>query len=56
MIKLNVTIESYYCKKTKTFIPLFRFSPKDFKHEAWEMLNQVTLRPNICNDKQKDTP
>lgn len=56
MIKLNVTIESYYCKKTKTFIPLFRFSPKDFKHEAWEMLNQVTLRPNICNDKQKDVP
>ena len=56
MIKLNVTIESYYCKKTKTFIPLFRFSPKDFKHEAWEMLNQVTLRPNICNDKQKDAP
>lgn len=56
MIKLNVTIESYYCKKTKKFIPLFRFSPKDFKHEAWEMLNQVTLRPNICNDKQKDTP
>ena len=56
MIKLNVTIESYYCKKTKTFIPLFRFSPKDFKHEAWEMLNQVTHRPNICNDKQKDTP
>ena len=48
MILLNVTIECYYCKKTKTFIPLFRFSPKDFNHEAWEMLNQVTLRPTIC--------
>lgn len=54
MIKLNVTIESYYCKKTKTFIPLFRFSPKDFNHEAWKMLNQVRLLPNICKDKLKD--
>lgn len=43
MITLNVTIESYYCKKTKTFIPLFRFSPKDFNHKVWKMLNQVTL-------------
>jgi hypothetical protein len=54
MIKLNVIIESYYCKKTKTFIPLFRFSPKDFNHEAWKMLNQVSLLPNICKDKLKD--
>ncbi|WP_291138675.1 hypothetical protein [Flavobacterium sp. UBA7663] len=54
IIKLNVTIESYYCKKTKTFIPLFRFSPKDFNHEAWKMLNQVRLLPNICKDKLKD--
>lgn len=54
MITLHVTIECYYCKKTKTFIPLFRFSPKDFKHKAWEMLNQVTLRDNICNNNLKD--
>lgn len=54
MMTLNVTIESYYCKKTKKFIPLFRFSPKDFKHKAWESLNQVTLRANICNNNLKD--
>ncbi len=54
MITLHVTIESVYCKKTKTFIPLLRFSPKDFKHKAWEMLNQVTLRDNICNNNLKD--
>jgi hypothetical protein len=46
MITLNVTIESSYRKKTKTYIPLFRCSPKDFKHEAWEMLNEVKLRSN----------
>ena len=54
MITLHVTIESVYCKKTNTFIPLLRFSPKDFKHKAWEMLNQVTLRDNICNNNLKD--
>ena len=48
MITLHVTIESYYCKKTKTYLPLCRFSPKDFKHKAWEMLNGVTLRDDIC--------
>ena len=50
MINLNVTIESYYCKKTKRYIPLFRFSPRDFKHKAWEMLNEAKLRTNTCND------
>lgn len=54
MIKLNVTIESYYCKKTKIYIPLFRLSPRDFKHKAWEMLNQAKLRANVCNNKLKD--
>lgn len=53
MIILNVTIESYYCKKTKTFMPLVRFSPKDFNHKAWEMLNQVTLHPNVYDNKLK---
>ncbi len=50
-IILNVTVECYYCKKTKTFVPLLKFSPKDFKHESWEMLKQVTLDPNFCKEK-----
>jgi hypothetical protein len=50
MITLNATIESYYCKKTKTYIPLFRFSPRDFKHKSWDMLNQAKLSANICNN------
>jgi hypothetical protein len=53
IIKLHVVIECYWCRKSKTFIPLVKASPKDFKHEAWEMLNQVKLRPNICSGKAK---
>lgn len=49
MIVLNVTIESYYCKKRKKHIPLFRFSPRDYHHKAWEMLEQAKLQTNICN-------
>ena len=50
MITLNVIIECYYCEKTKTYIPLFKFSPKDFKHKSWDMLNQAKLSANICNN------
>ncbi len=50
MITLNVTIESYYCKKTNIYTPLFKLSPRDFKHKTWEMLKQAKLRANICNN------
>ncbi len=50
IIALNVTIESYYCKITKTYIPLFKFSPRDYKHKSWDMLNQAKLSANICNN------
>lgn len=49
IIKLNVTIESYYCKKTKKYLPFFRFSPRDFNHNTWKMLSEVELKTNICN-------
>lgn len=50
MIILNATIENYYCKKTDTYIPLFKLSPRDFKHEAWEMLNQAKIHIDTCNN------
>jgi len=50
MITLNVTIESYYCDKTETYMPLFRFSPRDFKHKSWDMLKQAKLSATICNN------
>lgn len=51
MILLHVTIECSYCKKTKRFIPLCRFSPQDFVHKAWEMLNRVKLGSTVCANK-----
>ena len=49
MILLNVTIESYYCKKTKKHVPFFKFSPKEFNHKIWNSLKNVRLQTNICN-------
>ncbi|MEE9408818.1 MAG: hypothetical protein V3V28_12170 [Polaribacter sp.] len=48
-INLYVTVESNYCEKTKKYIPLFRFSPKEFIHKSWEDLNKVKLQNNLCN-------
>lgn len=49
MINLYVYIEVYFCEKSKKYIPLFRFSPKEFKDKSWNDLNKVKLRPKICN-------
>lgn len=48
-IVLNVLIESQHCKKKKNTIILFKFSPKEFNHKTWEMLEKVKLHKNICN-------
>ena len=50
-IVLNVTIESYYCSISKKYIPLFRFSPKNFEHKIWEQLNQIQLQDTICKNE-----
>ncbi|MGK0325540.1 MAG: hypothetical protein ACJA1D_000881 [Polaribacter sp.] len=49
IINLYVTIESYYCDKSKKYIPFFRFSPKEFNHSSWNNLNKVKLKNNLCN-------
>lgn len=49
MIILNVKTESHYCKKEKRTVLLFKFSPKDFKHKTWEMLEKVQLHSIRCN-------
>mgnify|MGYP005992304989 CR=1 FL=1 len=46
-IILNVKIESHYYRKKKRTILLFKFSPKGFKHETWEMLEKVKLHSNL---------
>lgn len=48
MMSLNVSIESYYCKEKRKTTILFKFSPKEFKHKTWEMLEKVTLKSDLC--------
>lgn len=47
-ISLYVLVESYYCKKEKKSIILFRFSPQNFKHDVWKTLKTVKLTVNNC--------
>ena len=46
---LNVSIESHYCKKQKRTILHFKFSPKEFTHETWKMLENIKLHATLCN-------
>ncbi len=48
MLTLNVLIESHYCKKKQQTILLFKFSPKEFTHETWKMLNKIKLYSDFC--------
>jgi len=48
-IVLNVKIESHTCKKKKTTVLLFKFSPKGFKHKTWEILEKVKLLTSACD-------
>jgi len=48
-IILNVKVEKHYCKKTNKSLIVFRFSPKEFKHNTWNLLEEITLHANACN-------
>lgn len=48
VIKLYVTIESFYCTKSKKHLPLFKFSPKKITHKSWEQLAKINLQPTFC--------
>lgn len=45
---LNVLVEEHLCEKHKKSIILFRFSPKEFGHNVWQLLGDVKLREGIC--------
>ncbi len=48
MIFLHVKIESHYCEKAQKYIPLFKFSPKNYEHDVWVELNSIKIHSNIC--------
>jgi len=45
---LHVLVEQHYCSQEKRSIILFRFSPKAFGNQVWELLKKVKLRTNFC--------
>lgn len=44
---LNVKIESHFCKKSEKTVLLFKFSPKEFYHITWKMLNKIELKKEV---------
>lgn len=51
-LTLQLVIESKYCSKTKTYLPVFRFSPQPFEHPVWKELYVVKLKENNCQPTQ----
>lgn len=47
-ITLNVMIESNYCKARQETTIFFKFSPKDFTHRIWKMLQNIKLVEREC--------
>ncbi|WP_157716163.1 hypothetical protein [Roseivirga echinicomitans] len=45
---LQVTVEQHYCEQTNKTIILFKFSPKEFEHNAWMKLDEIELREGLC--------
>lgn len=50
VMTLKVTVEAQFCKAQKKSILVFKFSPKDFGHEIWKVLESIELRENTCED------
>jgi CubicO group peptidase (beta-lactamase class C family) len=46
---LNVRVEKQNCKQNNKTIILFRFSPKGFKNDIWNILKKVKLRNEFCD-------
>jgi tetratricopeptide (TPR) repeat protein len=49
-LTLNVLVEIFYCEKKKESFLVFRVSPEEFGGQIWSELNEISLRPNICED------
>lgn len=49
-MRLNVTIQSRFIKEKNKSLLIFRFSPKDYDHEIWKELNEITVRKEILID------
>lgn len=48
-LTLNVSVEQHRCKEQQKSAVFFRFSPQEFGNEAWQVLEKVKLRKNVCD-------
>jgi hypothetical protein len=48
IMTLNVLIENHYCEQKS--IILFKFSPKEFGNDIWEVLKKINLRDAVCEN------
>ena len=48
MMTLYLKAEQHLCESNKRTIIVFRFSPKGFDHEIWELLNGISLIEDAC--------
>lgn len=49
-MRLNVRIQSRFIKEKNKSLLIFRFSPKDYEHEIWKELNEITVRKEFLLD------
>ncbi|MFK7950772.1 MAG: hypothetical protein AB8G11_24515 [Saprospiraceae bacterium] len=47
-LTLNVLVDYDYCESKKTAQILFHFSPKEFKHQVWEVLKMAKFQKTVC--------
>jgi len=45
---LNVSVDCHYCESKKATQILFKFSPKGFNHEVWEVMKMAKFQDDIC--------
>ncbi len=50
MMTLYVLAENHYCKKSKRYMPFFRFSQQPFEQEVWKQLKGVKLSESACEN------
>lgn len=48
MMTLHVLVTQHFCEKEQKAIIVFRFSPKEFTHDVWQLLNSVPLIKDAC--------
>lgn len=50
IMTFNVKAEQHYCPEIGRTVVIFRFSPQDFDHAVWDILGEVKVPVDICEE------